>query len=625
MGQSIFYMAADYEAPKFCAHLGKRCIEKIINRHFVYSLLIADSVIIPVGCYYESPIVQRLVDKYHLFFLPYSDEAPIAGLGLGDDRASFAEDAKIKASWFPEPYSFKDENKISFLSRKIEDIAPTIRSGKMRSRLTANILSDIANDGKSFNVIADSSSYERAAELVKPLKKIVTVQEYAMLPPYIDLEMDRNETLNDNAQKRWLDFILFKNYALSCENSYKAFCNNPFSIHYSPQFKEIYPFYVDSRDTRLFEKFIKFLPFRGLSSLFSLSPEELFEFRNSQDFRHYIYCYERIIHKIKSSLSIYILQQNYKPIAQEFSAECRRELDLYAKRLTFPENVRDAEILYRVLGRPFLNPKSNTERFRKWAANRETDIPMLSILADIEDTEHGILSKYIDELSAVVRYVRRERRKSMKSDNKIINLFGKTTVQNVNSNNIVMNAPCTDGSHMDEKTTSKKNTSGAQPVCSVSARSIARDPTSTPKTNRRFAVALSFPGEFRSIVSEIADSLSLIFGRDRILYDLYYQAEFARPDLDLYLQQLYANEADLIAVFLCHEYDEKSWCGLEWRAIRTLLNDKDSRHQIMFIQCGPGKVDGVFGTVDGKLPAVHMTPQKIADSIKTRYECEYNK
>jgi hypothetical protein len=56
---------------------------------------------------------------------------------------------------------------------------------------------------------------------------------------------------------------------------------------------------------------------------------------------------------------------------------------------------------------------------------------------------------------------------------------------------------------------------------------------SSPK---RFSIALSFPGECRAFVEDVALQLAQHVGRDRVLYDRFYEAEFARPDLDTYLQ-----------------------------------------------------------------------------------------
>ena len=84
---------------------------------------------------------------------------------------------------------------------------------------------------------------------------------------------------------------------------------------------------------------------------------------------------------------------------------------------------------------------------------------------------------------------------------------------------------------------------------------------------RRFQVALSFAGEHRAFVEQVAEHLAHGLGRDDVLYDRYYEAEFARPDLDVYLQSLYHDESELIAVFLCADYERKEWCGWKPAAI----------------------------------------------------------
>ena len=91
------------------------------------------------------------------------------------------------------------------------------------------------------------------------------------------------------------------------------------------------------------------------------------------------------------------------------------------------------------------------------------------------------------------------------------------------------------------------------------------------ETGKRFEIALSFPGEYRDFVKAVADKLSGEVGRERVFYDAYYEAELARPNMDTYLQKLYHDQTELIVVFLCAEYEQKEWCGLEWRAVRDLL------------------------------------------------------
>jgi eukaryotic-like serine/threonine-protein kinase len=56
--------------------------------------------------------------------------------------------------------------------------------------------------------------------------------------------------------------------------------------------------------------------------------------------------------------------------------------------------------------------------------------------------------------------------------------------------------------------------------------------------DKRFKIALSFPGEHRAFVAQVAAELSMTVGRDFVLYDLYSEAEFARPNLDIHLPNL---------------------------------------------------------------------------------------
>jgi len=89
-----------------------------------------------------------------------------------------------------------------------------------------------------------------------------------------------------------------------------------------------------------------------------------------------------------------------------------------------------------------------------------------------------------------------------------------------------------------------------------------------------FRVALSFPGEHRDYINNVAIQLRDTLGNDSVFYDNFYQSELARPNLDILLQTIYHKNSDLIVVFLCEDYANKEWCGLEWRALRDLIKKK---------------------------------------------------
>lgn len=50
-------------------------------------------------------------------------------------------------------------------------------------------------------------------------------------------------------------------------------------------------------------------------------------------------------------------------------------------------------------------------------------------------------------------------------------------------------------------------------------------------TNKRFKVALSFTGERRDYISQVAELLAAELGKDKVFYDAWYKAELARPNL----------------------------------------------------------------------------------------------
>lgn len=135
---------------------------------------------------------------------------------------------------------------------------------------------------------------------------------------------------------------------------------------------------------------------------------------------------------------------------------------------------------------------------------------------------------------------------------------------------------------------------------------------------KRFTIALSFPGEHRTFVEQVAAALSSQIGKDRVLYDKYYEAEFARPNLDTHLQSLYHDDSELIAVFLCEDYEYKEWCGLEWRAIRDLIKKRQAS-SVMPFRFDMTEIPGLFST-DGYVWIDNRSPQEIATIILKRLE-----
>lgn len=135
-------------------------------------------------------------------------------------------------------------------------------------------------------------------------------------------------------------------------------------------------------------------------------------------------------------------------------------------------------------------------------------------------------------------------------------------------------------------------------------------------TAQLFDVALSFPGEVRNYVESVAAELERLIGPDSYFYDNNYKAQLARPSLDTLLQDIYRNRSRLIVVFLCEKYQEKEWCGIEFRAIREIIKDRDHQ-RVMFIKMDEGRVEGVFST-DGYIDGRTHTPREMAGFIQER-------
>jgi hypothetical protein len=135
-------------------------------------------------------------------------------------------------------------------------------------------------------------------------------------------------------------------------------------------------------------------------------------------------------------------------------------------------------------------------------------------------------------------------------------------------------------------------------------------------TKHLFDVSFSFPGEVRTYVESIAAELEREVGPNSYFYDNNYKAQLARPSLDTLLQEIYRNRSKLIVVFLCEKYQEKEWCGIEFRAIRDIIKGRE-HEKVMFIKMDEGTVDGVFST-DGYIDGRSHTAQEVAAFIQER-------
>jgi len=134
-------------------------------------------------------------------------------------------------------------------------------------------------------------------------------------------------------------------------------------------------------------------------------------------------------------------------------------------------------------------------------------------------------------------------------------------------------------------------------------------------SDHTFDIALSFPGEVRPYVEEVAQRLTSAIGRNRVFYDNTYKSQLAKPNLDTALQALY-QRARLIVVFLSGDYAAKKWCHIEFRAIREIINARED-DRVMYVRHDSAQVAGVFST-DGYIDADEHKPAELVEMILER-------
>lgn len=132
----------------------------------------------------------------------------------------------------------------------------------------------------------------------------------------------------------------------------------------------------------------------------------------------------------------------------------------------------------------------------------------------------------------------------------------------------------------------------------------------------RFQIALSFSGDNRPFVAEVARCLQERLGSKAVFYDQDYNAQLARPNMDLLLQNIYRHQSDLLVVFLSEQYAARDWCGLEWRAARDLIKSRNA-DQIMLVRLDDSPIEGLL-SIDGYLDARGMNPETLSELILKR-------
>jgi hypothetical protein len=134
--------------------------------------------------------------------------------------------------------------------------------------------------------------------------------------------------------------------------------------------------------------------------------------------------------------------------------------------------------------------------------------------------------------------------------------------------------------------------------------------------DKRFKVALSFAGEKREFVREVARYLSQKFGSNRILYDRIYEVEFGKAKLKEDLANLYRSEAELIVAIICPNYPKKEWCRNEKDVICSLIKEGNIK-MVMLSNFNGEELEDLKGE-GGYIPLDNSSAEDFAINILVR-------
>jgi len=84
----------------------------------------------------------------------------------------------------------------------------------------------------------------------------------------------------------------------------------------------------------------------------------------------------------------------------------------------------------------------------------------------------------------------------------------------------------------------------------------------SPAPQRRFLVALSFPGMEAGLRPRGGGDAGRGSRQRAGFYDNWYKSELAQPDFDLILGDIYRNQSELVVPFFCQAYG--STRGVDW-------------------------------------------------------------
>jgi hypothetical protein len=143
-----------------------------------------------------------------------------------------------------------------------------------------------------------------------------------------------------------------------------------------------------------------------------------------------------------------------------------------------------------------------------------------------------------------------------------------------------------------------------------------RTNTSSSESNdaKKYHVALSFAGEDRAYVDQVASDL-----RDRgvsVFYDKYEEASMWGKDLYSHLSDVYSNQAFFTLMFISAAYKDKLWTNHERRGAQERAF-RENREYILPVRFDDSDVPGISETV-AYISARERKPAELVDLVITK-------
>ncbi len=129
-----------------------------------------------------------------------------------------------------------------------------------------------------------------------------------------------------------------------------------------------------------------------------------------------------------------------------------------------------------------------------------------------------------------------------------------------------------------------------------------------------YDVALSFAGENRGYVEEVANSLKT--RGVKVFYDVFEEANLWGKNLYEYLSEIYQNKARYTVMFISGFYNQKLWTNHE-RVSMQARAFQESREYILPVRFDDTEIPGILKTV-GYINLKDKTPEELATLIEKK-------